>query len=234
MKVVFDLAARDDLDRIFAWIANDNPSAAHEVIRRIETRVELLATPGLAHMGRRGLVQGTRELVEPPYILSTGSTRTAGRLGWCRSCTERVSDDRRAPVASSKRDDRGQSRRGHAGCALPPQCYTARENALTQPTFAVERAHQLIGRVADVVSAAARSGREQKRGCALPPGARSAFGRQPFEQGLARFSERACRPQRPRKGHHGIRQLAKPIFRHASLLRAAGRRRDRSLHAFGK
>jgi hypothetical protein len=33
------------------------------------------------------------------------------------------------------------------------------DNALTQPAFAVERAHQLIGRVADVVAAAARSGR---------------------------------------------------------------------------
>jgi toxin ParE1/3/4 len=69
MKVVFDSAARDDLDRIFAWIANDNPRAAYEMVWRIEARLKPLRTPGLAHIGRPGLVAGTRELVEPPYII---------------------------------------------------------------------------------------------------------------------------------------------------------------------
>ena len=69
MRIVFDVAARDDLDRIFAWIAEHNPGAAHEMAWRIEARIELLATPGLSHLGRPGLVEGTRELVEPPYIV---------------------------------------------------------------------------------------------------------------------------------------------------------------------
>ena len=32
-------------------------------------RIERLAIPGLSHMGRPGLVEGTRELVEAPYII---------------------------------------------------------------------------------------------------------------------------------------------------------------------
>lgn len=69
MKVTFDPAARDDLDRIFAWIAKDNPRAAFEMIARIEAKVMRLATPELTHMGRPGLVEGTRELLEWPYII---------------------------------------------------------------------------------------------------------------------------------------------------------------------
>lgn len=69
MKITFDPAAVADLDDIFAWIANDNPSAARAMIARIEARVGLLATPGLEHMGRPGLDLGTRELIEYPYII---------------------------------------------------------------------------------------------------------------------------------------------------------------------
>jgi plasmid stabilization system protein ParE len=32
-------------------------------------RIALLATPGLEHMGRPGLDEGTRELIEYPYIV---------------------------------------------------------------------------------------------------------------------------------------------------------------------
>ena len=32
-------------------------------------RIGRLATPGLEHMGRLGLDPGTRELIEPPYII---------------------------------------------------------------------------------------------------------------------------------------------------------------------
>jgi toxin ParE1/3/4 len=39
------------------------------VVSRIGKRVNLLAIPGLSHMGRPGLVAGTRELVEPPYVI---------------------------------------------------------------------------------------------------------------------------------------------------------------------
>ena len=69
MKVRFDLAARDELDDIFAWISKDNESAAYNMIARIKARVELLATSGFSRMGRPGLDEGTHELVEPPYII---------------------------------------------------------------------------------------------------------------------------------------------------------------------
>lgn len=69
MKITFDPRARDDLDRIFAWIAKDSPKAARDMMARIEARIRLLAVSGFAQMGRRGLVAGTRELVEPPYIV---------------------------------------------------------------------------------------------------------------------------------------------------------------------
>ncbi|HEX4192754.1 MAG TPA: type II toxin-antitoxin system RelE/ParE family toxin [Stellaceae bacterium] len=69
MKVVFDAAASGDLDRIYAWIAQDNPRAASTIIERIETRVMRLAIPGLEHMGRKGKIEGTRELSEAPYII---------------------------------------------------------------------------------------------------------------------------------------------------------------------
>jgi plasmid stabilization system protein ParE len=61
MKVTFDPAASDELDRVFKWIAKDNPRAAHELIARIEAKVRQLATPELTYMGRPGLVEGTRE-----------------------------------------------------------------------------------------------------------------------------------------------------------------------------
>ena len=69
MKISFDPRARDDLDRIFAWIAKDNPRSAHEMIARIEVPIKQLAAPGLANMGRPIVVDGTRELVERPYVI---------------------------------------------------------------------------------------------------------------------------------------------------------------------
>lgn len=69
MKITFDAAASDDLDHIFAWIKKDNPRAAYEMIARIKARVDRLATPGLARMGRLGRDEGTHELVEVPYIV---------------------------------------------------------------------------------------------------------------------------------------------------------------------
>jgi addiction module RelE/StbE family toxin len=69
MRVVFDPAAVDDLDRIYAWIARDNPGAARGLIGRIETKVMRLAARELTNMGRPGLVEGTRELLEWPYIV---------------------------------------------------------------------------------------------------------------------------------------------------------------------
>jgi toxin ParE1/3/4 len=69
MKVSFDSAASDELDRIFRWIARDNPRAAADLVARIEAKIMRLAAPTLTHMGRPGLVEGTRELLEGPYII---------------------------------------------------------------------------------------------------------------------------------------------------------------------
>lgn len=69
MRIVFDPAARADLDAIFSWIAKANERAAYEMMGRMEARIGLLATPGLENMGRPGLDQGTRELIEHPYII---------------------------------------------------------------------------------------------------------------------------------------------------------------------
>ncbi|NVN84667.1 MAG: type II toxin-antitoxin system RelE/ParE family toxin [Rhodopseudomonas sp.] len=69
MKVIVRKAARRDLDGILDWISKDSPRAAHALVRRILLRVNRLATPGLANMGRPGLIEGTRELLEPPYII---------------------------------------------------------------------------------------------------------------------------------------------------------------------
>ena len=69
MKVVFDEDALEDLRRIFEWIANDNPRAADALVTRIFDKAERLSAPELSHMGRPGLVDGTRELVEGPYLI---------------------------------------------------------------------------------------------------------------------------------------------------------------------
>jgi toxin ParE1/3/4 len=69
MRVSFDPAASEELDHIFKWIARDNPRAASNLIARIEAKVMRLAAPTLSHMGRPGLVAGTRELLEDPYII---------------------------------------------------------------------------------------------------------------------------------------------------------------------
>ena len=60
MKVVVREAAALDLDAIFAWISKDNPRAAAEMVERIRLRINRLAFAGLSHIGRPGLVEGTR------------------------------------------------------------------------------------------------------------------------------------------------------------------------------
>jgi toxin ParE1/3/4 len=69
MRVTFDPGASEELDRIYAWIAKDNPRAALNMVARIRAKVMRLETPELTHMGRVGLVEGTRELLEWPYII---------------------------------------------------------------------------------------------------------------------------------------------------------------------
>jgi toxin ParE1/3/4 len=69
VRVVFHPAALEDIDCIFAWIAKDDPGAAASMIERIRDRISFLEIDALTHMGRPGLVPGTRELIEYPYII---------------------------------------------------------------------------------------------------------------------------------------------------------------------
>jgi toxin ParE1/3/4 len=69
MKVIIRESAEADLDHIAEWIAQDRPSAAARMVATIRDRIIFLETDELAHMGRPGLVEGTRELVEYPYII---------------------------------------------------------------------------------------------------------------------------------------------------------------------
>jgi toxin ParE1/3/4 len=70
MRVVLRDEAKDDLWDIFSWIAKDNPRAAEDVVARIQRRINRLALDSVSEMGRPGLVAGTRELVESPYLIT--------------------------------------------------------------------------------------------------------------------------------------------------------------------
>ena len=69
MKVIIRERAADDLDRIFEWIAEESPRAAADMVQRIRQRINWLELDALAHMGRSGFIEGTRELIEYPYII---------------------------------------------------------------------------------------------------------------------------------------------------------------------
>jgi plasmid stabilization system protein ParE len=69
MKVIIREAAEDDLDRIFARIVQDNPTAAAATVAKIRDRIFLLETDSLTNMGRPGLDPDTRELIEYPHII---------------------------------------------------------------------------------------------------------------------------------------------------------------------
>ena len=69
MKVIIRARVDEDLERIFNWIAKDNPRAAANMIRRIRDRIDQLGHSALAEMGRPGRDPGTREFVEKPYII---------------------------------------------------------------------------------------------------------------------------------------------------------------------
>ena len=64
--------AADQLETAVKRIQQDNPSAAPNVAQAVIDRIEQLAAfPGL---GRPGEMNGTRELVSPPYIVVYRST----------------------------------------------------------------------------------------------------------------------------------------------------------------
>ena len=69
MKVIIRESAEADLDHIAEWIAKDSPATAARMVASIRDRINFLETDELAHMGRPGFVEGTRELIEHPYII---------------------------------------------------------------------------------------------------------------------------------------------------------------------
>jgi toxin ParE1/3/4 len=68
-SVEWSYAALHDFERLIAYIADDNPAAAHRVADRIEQAGRLL---GEMATGRPGRVTGTYEKLVPglPYILA--------------------------------------------------------------------------------------------------------------------------------------------------------------------
>jgi toxin ParE1/3/4 len=80
MKIVIRKTAAADIEAIFEWISLDRPKAAVELVRRIRTRINRLAKPGLAHIGRPGLVPGTRELIEGPYVIAYAVDEAADQI----------------------------------------------------------------------------------------------------------------------------------------------------------
>lgn len=69
MQIVWLKTALRNLDEIATYIAQDNPAAASQVVKTIDTQVNLLSQqPAL---GRSGRVLGTRELVisNTPYLV---------------------------------------------------------------------------------------------------------------------------------------------------------------------
>jgi len=80
MKVLVRPEADDDLDGIFAWIVKDSPRAAGAMIQRIRTRLDLLAATGFAELGRLGRVEGTRELIDGPFIIVYEVDKKHGEL----------------------------------------------------------------------------------------------------------------------------------------------------------
>ena len=69
MKLVIREEAADDLDAIYDWIANDSESSATRVVRTLRQRMNSVLLPELVNIGRPGRREGTRELVEWPYII---------------------------------------------------------------------------------------------------------------------------------------------------------------------
>ena len=67
MTIVFAPQAITDMEELHAFIARRNPARAYSVLARIRTATNRLAV--FPESGRRGHVEGTRELVIPrlPY-----------------------------------------------------------------------------------------------------------------------------------------------------------------------
>ncbi len=69
MHLRWTVPAAQDLYKITRYIRRDNPTAAREVAKTIYDGCDNLAS--FPHVGRKGRIRGTRELVFPglPYIV---------------------------------------------------------------------------------------------------------------------------------------------------------------------
>lgn len=70
VKIRWTRLAVEDLDSAYDYIATTNPTAARAVIARIGSALEALKAHPL--IGRKGRVEGTRELVVPdtPFVVA--------------------------------------------------------------------------------------------------------------------------------------------------------------------
>lgn len=77
MRVRYTPAALAHMNEIGDYIARENPGAARRVIRAIRQAIDLLSDN--PEMGRRGHVEGTREIVIPrlPFYAAYRVTTTA-------------------------------------------------------------------------------------------------------------------------------------------------------------
>jgi toxin ParE1/3/4 len=84
MQVRWSPASVEDLEQIFNYIRTDSPRAAQRVVQTIYDRVEALASD--PYLGRRGRVEGTRELPLPPLpfivVYRVLEQAERGRKGW--------------------------------------------------------------------------------------------------------------------------------------------------------
>jgi toxin ParE1/3/4 len=80
MRVVLRRSALADLESIHAYIAADNPEAARKIVRRIRDRLRKMAALEFGELGRPGRIEGTRELVEAPYVITYRVDREANVL----------------------------------------------------------------------------------------------------------------------------------------------------------
>lgn len=67
MRIRFLREASDDLDAIYAYIAQDNPAAGARVSEELWRKIA--SSRDFPLRGRQGPLRGTRQLVASPYVI---------------------------------------------------------------------------------------------------------------------------------------------------------------------
>jgi len=70
VKIVWTLGSLQDLDHAYEFITEQSPKAANQIINKIKNALSNLQI--YPNVGRKGRIEGTRELVIPntPFLLS--------------------------------------------------------------------------------------------------------------------------------------------------------------------